>query len=272
MVGKRNHSRFLVAILIIVGSLGPMTVRAEEPWNMPPTIDVSTNPDSAVIDATAGSHSDTPITSSRPHKKCYLERNDSIGFVEGLGRGDLISPDGRQAYWLICGDRTTLIFIDEHAAPRAKSGPSPKDVALNFREEIPMPNVTVRVNPDIGLVGAESWFWIEGYSGTPIIRSTNALGQPVEVEARVTRYEWSFGDGGVFTGSSTGRAYPERSEVRHTYQRSSAGLEGGYKGWVNFVFVVRYRIGTGEWTELPGITRTSSFQYSVQESQAVRSR
>ena len=56
---------------------------------------------------------------------------------------------------------------------------------MHLRDQIPVPNVDIRINPDRGLVGVDSWFWIEGYDGSPIEESTDAFGQQVEVEARV---------------------------------------------------------------------------------------
>lgn len=157
--------------------------------------------------------------------------------------------------------------------PDRPPGPTPpREVAMHLREEIPMPQVTIRVNPETGLVGTESWFWVEGYEGAPITESTDAFGELVEVEASVDRYEWSFGDGKTQRSSSLGRPYPERSGVRHLYERSSARLADGYQVQVRFLFSVRYRVAGGEWSQLPGITRTVSFRYPVKESQAVISR
>ena len=51
----------------------------------------------------------------------------------------------------------------------------------------------------------------------------------VDVEARPTSYRWDFGDGTVITTRSPGRPYPQRSPVRHTYERSSAGHSDGYR-------------------------------------------
>lgn len=140
---------------------------------------------------------------------------------------------------------------------------------MRLRDEMPIPRVTVEINPERGLAGAESWFWIEGYGGAAITDSTDAFGDLVEVEARVQQYEWSFGDGTTLMSQTPGRAYPERSEVRHMYERSSAGLLYGYPVDVTFVFAVRYRVDGGSWIELPGITRDAHADYPVRESQAV---
>lgn len=143
---------------------------------------------------------------------------------------------------------------------------------MQLRDEVPMPTVGIHANPGVGLVATESWFWIEGYSGEPITSSTDAFGRPIEVEAKAERYEWHFGDGSSLVTTSPGRSYPQRSEVRHIYERSSAGTEGGYLVQARFVFSVQYRVGGGAPIELPGIIRTAAFRYPVRESQAVIAR
>ena len=140
---------------------------------------------------------------------------------------------------------------------------------MQLRDRIPIPTVTIEVNPDQGLVGVDSWFWIDGYDGQPISESTNAFGRRIEVEAQVQRYEWRFGDGRTVMSDSPGRPYPDRSDVRHVYERSSLGHEDGYPVEVGFVFAVRYRVDDGGWLELPGIERVADASYLVRESQAV---
>src|SRR6266511_2739095 len=145
----------------------------------------------------------------------------------------------------------------------------PETIAMHLRNEIPVPNVEIEINPGRGLVGLESWFWLEGYDGSPIEDSTDAFGQLVEVEARVKRYEWSFGDGNTIAARTPGRSYPHRSQIRHVYERSSAGLPSGFPIEVTFAFNVRYRVDGGGWIEIPGISRVAETSYRVRESQAV---
>ena len=85
----------------------------------------------------------------------------------------------------------------------------------------------------------------------------------------MTSYEWSFGDGDTIASKTPGRPYPHRSDVRHVYQRSSAGLASGYAVEVTFAFDVRYRVDGGGWVELPAIRRVAGTSYRVRESQAV---
>jgi hypothetical protein len=277
MEGGRNH-RVPVAILAIAFLIPALPVLADEENNKPPpyrhtpTVVVYTNPSAAVVeaDASSGVPGAIPIKVTG-RRKCHLEPDTAPVTNNNLDIYAAARDRGEESFNLICdGQWIALVWRKIEVSPRT---PVPsQEVAMHIREEVPMPQVFIRANPDLGLVGSESWFWVEGYSGMPINESTDAFGRLVEVEAKVDRYEWSFGDGSLLTSSSLGRAYPQRSDVRHTYQRSSAGLGIGYPVEVRFIFSVRYRVEAGEWTSLPGISRTASFRYSVQESQAVISR
>lgn len=278
MENCRNRRIPLTLVLLVVAvssGLGTRIANAEEPpFDVPSTIVVSTGPDAAVIDADAHASKPgaNPTASSRPRRICRLEAIETTGYIEGLGPVSLPGPPGMVPYSLTCDDGTSTVVWRKENPGNTSPVSAPQDVARHLREEIPVPKVDIKVNPSIGLVGAESWFWIEGYSGQPIADSTDAFGQLVEVEAKATRYDWSFGDGVVFSSDSVGAAYPNRSEIRHTYERSSAATGIGYPVRVNFVFAVRYRVGGGSWIDLPGISRTAGFRYPVRETQAVISR
>ena len=68
---------------------------------------------------------------------------------------------------------------------------------------------------------------------------------------------------------TVGQSYPDRSQIRHVYERSSAGLASGFPVQVTFSFVVRYRVSGGGWIELPSISRVAETSYPVRESQSV---
>lgn len=276
MEGRRDHRTAIVVLgaILFAGTL-TQPVRGEEPlppYVPPPTVVVTTQPDAAVVEAEAATttpgRTPTRVTGRR---KCYLEPDMApISFSNVHIYGEHL--DERSFYLYCDGEYLGLVWrrIDNGSDPSIAVTPS--DVAMYLREEIPIPRVTIGVNPEMGLVGTESWFWIEGYSGEPINDSTDAFGELVEVEATVTRYEWLFGDGESFASTSPGRAYPQRSEVRHVYERSSAATQAGYPVEVRFQFSMKYRVAGGSWIELPSVSRSTSFLYPVRESQAVISR
>jgi hypothetical protein len=240
-----------------------------EPW--PSTVSVNTHPDSVVVESevhgTVPGGSSTEVSGSGA--SCHTE---PIGNVGQLSYEEFWShPADEFPFMVWCdGEAIGVVWLTVGGGgPPGGGALSPEEIAMSLRERIPVPSVAIRVNPERGLVGVESWFWIDGYDGSPISESTEAFGTPVKVEARVDRYEWSFGDGGTLVAETPGRPYPQRSDVRHIYERSSFGQPNGYQVEVGFVFSVRYRVGNGGWIELPGIERIAQAAYPVRESQAV---
>jgi hypothetical protein len=240
-----------------------------EPW--PSTVNVGTNPGGVVVESEVhGTLPGGPGThASGSGRSCHTE---PIGNVGQLSYEEFWSHAPNEYPFMVwCdGEAVGVVWLTVGGdGPPAVAALSPEEIAMSLRERIPIPNVTIEVNPERGLVGVESWFWIEGYDGEPIVESTDAFGRRVDVEARVERYEWSFGDNATLVTRSTGSPYPERSDVRHVYERSSLGHPRGYTVEAGFFFSVRYRVGGGGWIELPGIERVAESHYPVRESQAV---
>ena len=145
-----------------------------------------------------------PIAGSIPSERSA--RSSSRASGAQLEQPDLFP------YLLWCGNEMRgLVWLDLNAGGDPAPALDPQTIAMHLRDEIPVPNAEIRINPNRGLVGVDSWFWIDGYDGSPIEESTDAFGQLVEVEARVTRYEWSFGDGETLVAKTLGRSYPHRS-------------------------------------------------------------
>lgn len=282
MEDKRDHRvRVVAALFLAVASvlLPAGIARAEEdPFDWDTTITVGTDDDGVNVDAgnegeAPGSEGGGGGSGSGSGPRCWLEDirddqwDDSIE-LEYWGRRMRYAP-----YNLYCnGEWQGIIWIeiilDENGDP-LPIPTTPQEVAERLRDQMLVPRATVGINPDRGVVGVESWFWMQGYDGSLITDSTDAFGYLVEIQARVSRYRWSFGDGTVVEGTSPGSPYPERSQVRHTYERSSAGTTAGYPVEATFTFQVRYRVDGGPWIGLPGISRNASAAYSVRESQAV---
>jgi hypothetical protein len=123
-----------------------------------------------------------------------------------------------------------------------------------------MPSVTVGINPPNGFAGLEAWFWVTGYTGTPIIVKPPALDHVLVVSATPTSYRWTFGDGSVpYTTISLGQPYPARSDIHHSYH----SLNPAYPVQVTFNFDVRYQVDGGPWVNLPAIQRTATAIYQV---------
>jgi hypothetical protein len=271
MEDRENHRVRIAVGVVLTLLLTGLPAHADEhddPFTWPTDVVVESNSDAVVVQADAQA---TTLGSggSGSGSDCRLDPVGTIGeifvdsFEEQWSNPDLFP------FLVWCGDEMRgLVWLDISGGEPAHPL-DPETIAMHIRDEIPVPDAEVKINPDRGLVGVDSWFWIEGYNGSPIEDSTDAFGQRVEVEARVTSYEWSFGDGDSITAKTPGRSYPHRSDIRHVYQRSSAGLASGYSVEVTFTFDVRYRVDGGGWIGLPGISRVAGTSYFVRESQAV---
>lgn len=260
--------RVVIALVGLLLLARPAAADHHEPVDWPVTATVDTSPEAVTVEAGVSNNvGGGSGGSSSSGANCTLQATN-IG--ESLSQ-EFIDRGGDELPYLVWCDEELVglvwIGVGEGGTPGA--APSPEEIAMQLRDRIPIPTVTIEVNPDQGLVGIDSWFWIDGYDGQPISESTNAFGRRIEVEARVQRYEWRFGDGRTVMSDSPGRPYPDRSDVRHVYERSSLGHEDGYPVEVGFVFAVRYRVDGGGWLELPGIERVADASYLVRESQAV---
>jgi len=146
---------------------------------------------------------------------------------------------------------------------------NPASVAAELLDHVPVPAITVGINPGVGLVALPSWFWVEGYDGLPITASDTLDGTTVEVEITPTSYHWTFGDGAALESTSLGQHYPEESDIRHTYEQSSLSVGGTFPVSVEITFSARYRVDGGPWQPLDPITRSFTTAYPVQQLQSI---
>lgn len=230
---------------------------------------VYTTSDSAVVEAARETKSSASASETGGGRRCRLERDTAN---VGLATARLYAEHavaGETSFNLFC-DGQFVGLVWRKTGPAQKPAVAPLDIAERLRQEIPIPAGTVRMNPDLGLVGTESWFWIEGYGGEPISATTDAFGMPVRVQAAPIAYEWSFGDGTTLVTRSPGKPFPARSEVRHVFQRASSLVPGGfYPVEVRFEFSVRFSLSGGPWVDLPGVARTAAGRYVVRDAKAV---
>jgi hypothetical protein len=169
-------------------------------------------------------------------------------------------PAGGTEYIVVCAGVPVGFGFWVPSTGTTTVAATPQQIANQVSGEIPMPSVTVGINPPIGLSGLQAWFWISGYSGTPIVETPPALGQTLVVQATPTDYVWNFGDGSApLTTTSLGQPYPRQSDITHTYRAMNAD----YQVQVTFNFNVRYQVNGGAWVNLPPIQRSATANYQV---------
>lgn len=182
-----------------------------------------------------------------------------------------------------------------NTAPPGGNGAStnPIDVALDALGHVPLPNIQLKANPGLGLVAMPSWFWVEGYDGSPfgtsrtvtippevgpevpitVVPASDPRRQPtsftVSVRVWPSRYEWYFGDGATLVAQSLGKAYPAESDIQHTYEHSSLPFPSGFPLRLTVDYSAEFSVSTGGGGALPTITRTYEAAYPVQEVQPV---
>ncbi len=225
-----------------------------------------------------GSTSSTSVGTGNP-RSCRISI-DNIGIVlsqspwyqQGLRDhpnhvlGSVRCDDGFfSSIWIPTGTPTgnvQVVFVDGDAI-------DPVSVALELLNHLPIPDIAIEANPSIGLVALPSWFWIDGYDGSPISSSDALPGVTVDVEIEPLVYRWSFGDGTTAETTSLGQRYPAESDIRHVYEQSSLAAGGAYSITVEVTFAARYRVNSGAWEPLDPITRLFSNDYPVQQLQSV---
>jgi len=159
---------------------------------------------------------------------------------------------------------------------------TPSLVAEDLFGIVPLPPISLRANPGTGLVAMPTWFWIDGYDGSPLYGSETLGNTTVEVEITPQRYDWHFGDGGFLSTGSLGRPYPEESDVQHTYEQSSLVAGGQFEVQLEITFGGQFRVITeeddgegnivvtvGDWEPLDPMVRSFVAPYAVQQLQSV---
>jgi hypothetical protein len=133
----------------------------------------------------------------------------------------------------------------------------PWSLALSAESEAPAPPITLKSNPDPGMVAIPSWFWVQGYDGQVITHSKTQHASHTEcrllngvpdcrtvddsvtvtVHLKPVSYAWDFGDGRAgsrrtFSPSvGLGRPYTDplhESPVNWSYEFDSRDFVNGF--------------------------------------------
>ena len=158
--------------------------------------------------------------------------------------------------------------------------------AENLIERLPLldQQLLVHQNPNRGITHVPTWYWATGYAGQALT-SMGELDVPwvhnwidaaglhrsesgtyhlsIFVRLRPSRYLWQFGDGAGADTSSLGQAYPNESNVQHSYGHHSGNQPDDQ---YTYGLTVNW---TSDWTvsgdasgQGTGPARTSTYQNS----------
>ena len=190
----------------------------------------------------------------------YVPDLDDVTY--GMSAGPKPHPDARLALLLCDGSIVQPIWVAPNDVVDLDA--AARDEAERYIEDVLVPVVGIGVNPAAqGLVGLDSWFWIDGFNGRVTAAPITAFGLTIEVRMSSGRVTWDFGDGTVEEGD-LGRPYPEESTVRHVHQH-----DGTFTITATIDLVPEYRVDGGPWVTLPNLQAVATTDHDVQERQAV---
>ncbi|MEA2633843.1 MAG: hypothetical protein QOH92_610 [Chloroflexota bacterium] len=179
-------------------------------------------------------------------------------------------PPGQTGYYVYdsAGQFAGVVCV-----PNSTATPTPGSAAeIAMAEEAssrqPWPNLSVGVNPDRGLTGLQSWFWLRPANAA--MRPASATAGPLTVTVRAALIDvlWDFGDGSqTDAGLDLGQAYPRESAIRHVYQTDTFQLAGGYQVLATLRFGIWYSVNSGPWRFLGTKAKSFSVSYSVNQIQ-----
>jgi hypothetical protein len=248
------------------------------------------------VGARAGAEpSDTATASTDPtgahvelrHGDMWVEtpRSGGGGVATGCRRRWVLSPGAFALRPTLTGDyrqvpmdpapgpeyRTYHVWCDDQFVASVwlrpqQFGVDPRVIAEQLVRDLPYPAATVGANPSgRGLTGLESWFWVDGYTGAPIVDTVAQFGMTVTVEATPAATDWDFGDGATAAGLGLGVAPPGRSTVTHVFEVRARPT---YRVRALIRLSVRWRLDGGAWQVLTPVLRTAVLDYPVVSSRA----
>jgi hypothetical protein len=292
------HTLAFISAAAIVGIVTLATARAQEPDPGPhhfdpdrpteePTVSVTSGPNGVTIYVAVTQH--TPgrggadsttsgSVSTGSQRSCTADAMNIGLSLSAWYQSEAPNHPGETPWSVVCDDgffAVVWVPIDAAAGGNVQvvvtdgSVVDPVAVALELLNQVPIPDIAIEANPATGLVALSSWFWIDGYDGSPISSSDALPGVTVDVEVVPLVYRWSFGDGTTAETMSLGQRYPAESDIRHVYEQSSLAAGGAYSITVEVTFTARYRVNGGAWEALEPITRSFSDDYPVQQLQSV---
>jgi hypothetical protein len=179
-------------------------------------------------------------------------------------------PPGQTGYYVYdsAGQFAGVVCVPNSTATPTPGSAAEVALAEEASSRQPWPNLSVGVNPNTGLTGLQSWFWLRPANATMLPARATAGPLTVIVRAVLLEVLWDFGDGSrTDAGLDLGQAYPRESAIRHVYQTDTFQLAGGYQVLATLRFGVWYSVNSGPWQFLGTKAKSYSLSYSVNQIQ-----
>ena len=178
-------------------------------------------------------------------------------------------PDGQTGYYVYDSNGNSLGLICVPNPSGNLPPPTSPEIALaeQASSHQPWPQLVMGINPNVGLTGLPSWFWLTGANTQIQDASATAGPLTVTVHAALAGVSWEFGDGLGYDSSDIGRPYPQASDVQHTYQWDTIGRPQGIQVVAILRYLVTYRVGGGPWQQLGVKTTAFTQPYSIYQLQ-----
>jgi hypothetical protein len=178
-------------------------------------------------------------------------------------------PPGQTGFFAFGPNGTVLGTVCVGPAA-AQPGAPPLTVAQLAEQasaEQPWPTLQLQIDPQVGLTGLASTFWLTGNPAMPdATASSGALS--VTVHATLIDVAWSLADGGTLdSGTDVGRPFPAPARIEHVYQTDTFGRPGGYVVSVLLRYRVTYSVNGGPPIDLGVKARPYSRSYAVNQLQ-----
>jgi hypothetical protein len=179
-------------------------------------------------------------------------------------------PPGQTGYYVYdsAGQFAGVVCVPNSTATSTPGSAAEIALAEEASSRQLWPNLSVGVNPDTGLTGLQSWFWLRPANAA--MRPAGATAGPLTVTVRAALIDvlWDFGDGSrADAGLDLGQAYPRESAIRHVYQTDTFQLAGGYQVLATLRFGVWYSVNSGSWRFLGTKAKSFNLSYSVNQIQ-----
>jgi hypothetical protein len=147
-------------------------------------------------------------------------------------------------------------------------------VEEEFRKRVPSPAIGVAPESDT-LVNIETVLWLNTTAADQALATVTLVGHRVDLQIRLARVDWTFGDGASDFTTSPERAHSTSHPCTtpdcthywgHTYRRTGAMRITATVDWTG-----RYRVDGGAWQSIPtGVAGpASTAEITVHEARGV---